>query len=183
MTHLHVYKNKKGSKSFSKKALISNLSNYLKVNPDSIDVVKSKNGKPSVDGINFSISHCKHIVVQVFTHSGHIGVDVEYINNNRNYLKLAQRYFHKKESRHLKKLTDSDSAKLFYNLWTAKEAVCKAEGGRLWYYLADNYLTHNDKMKTTIKGLKLLSFDTVPNYALTVAMPDNSHQMEIINEE
>lgn len=185
MIYIHIYKAQDHPKIYSKRKLIENLAHYLDIEPTKLNIQRNKNGKPEIQGIDFSISHSHNSVVQAFTETGNtgkIGIDVEYKNSKRRHLQIAQRYFHPKEYRYLKAQYPVDMITAFYNLWTAKEAVCKAQGGRLWYYLADNYLTSNNTMAKTVKGLNLFSFSIISGFALTIATAGKSNDLVIVNE-
>lgn len=169
MIFFHLYQCDENIKTISRKKLLENLSHYLNKEQKDISIKKNKNGKPMVDGIYFSVSHSRCNVVQVFSKIAEIGVDLEYKNNKRLFLKLAQRYFHESEYKKLTQLQNPEALDLFYNLWTAKEAVCKAEGGRLWYYLADNYLTKNLNLTPIINGMNLHHLNTLSDFSLCIA--------------
>lgn len=169
MIFMHVYKCSGKTKIFSKKMLIKNLARYLNQSTKEINMHYNKNGKPMVDGLYFSVSHCRNHIVQIFSKDSEIGIDIEYINPKRPYLKLAKRYFHALEIKYLNKLPHKLSLDLFYNIWTAKEAVCKTQGGRLWYYLADNYITKNLAITPEMKGINLQHLNTIPNYSVCIA--------------
>ena len=181
MIYLHCYDLNKYKDFNAKGRLQENLSHYLKVAVDKLQITHNENGKPSIQGLKFSITHSKHWHIQAFTSSGEIGIDCEYINVNRNYLKLAKRFFHKQEFEKLKALEKTKARKLFYDLWTAKEAVCKAEGGRLWYYLNENYLTNTRYMKKTNKGFYINHFREINNFSLCIAHANNDSKFEFVN--
>ncbi|MCF6319114.1 MAG: 4'-phosphopantetheinyl transferase superfamily protein [Proteobacteria bacterium] len=186
MIYIHIYKAQDHPKIYSKRKLIENLAHYLDIEPAELNIQRNKNGKPEVQGIDFSISHSHNSVVQAFTKTGKVGIDVEHKNSTRKHLQIAQRYFHQNEYRHLKAQSPADMITIFYNLWTAKEAVCKAQGGRLWYYLADNYLTSNNTsnntMAKTVKGLNLFNLDNISGFALTIATAGKTDEMTFIYE-
>lgn len=169
MIYIHVYETVKNPKEFSKQVLLDNLSHYLGIKGSDLKIQRNVNGKPSVEGIHFSISHCQNKVVQVFTKLEVIGVDIEHINPKRKYLELARRYFHSKEYDYLASLEQQASVHMFYQLWTAKEAICKAQGGRLWYYLEDNYLTYKNTLVKHIKQLEIKNFNIIEGYKLSIA--------------
>lgn len=81
-----------------------------------------ESGKPELKNIqqNISISHSSDFVV-VFLSKNKIGTDVE--NTRRNVKKVATRFLHEKEFRHIKKLKNQQSATILY--WSAKEAIFK----------------------------------------------------------
>lgn len=180
MINLHIYKIDKDIKVKSKQLIKTNLANYL--NTTKFNIEYTENGKPTVTGINFSISHSKNILVQAFSFTGKIGIDVEHINFKRNYLKLAKRYFNEEEYHYLKSLSGKDAPLQFYQLWTAKEAVCKAQGGRLWFYLKGNYLNNNQQTLKIIKGLHLLKLDTIRDFSLTLATETKDEKVKLIHE-
>lgn len=169
MIYLHVYESVENSKAFSKKKLFNNLSFYLNKNPKDIVLKRNENGKPYVDGLFFSVSHSQDKIVQAFTTDDEIGIDLEYRQVDRPYLRLAKRYFHEHEYDALVKLSDQQSLSLFYNLWTAKEAVCKAQGGRLWYYLHENYMTSTTQILPLMHAMKLQHLNIIPQFSLCIA--------------
>ena len=175
------------TQSSSKKLLTSHLAKYAGIKVPEVKLRYNKNGKPTINELSFSISHSKNVLVQAFTKQGEIGIDVEYINSKRKYLAVAKRYFHPDEYQYLQSLDKSTAISCFYNLWTAKEAVCKAKGGRLWYYLADNYLENSclgkDKnMVKSIKGLNILQFSEIKHFSLTVATEFMPGEVSFIHE-
>jgi phosphopantetheinyl transferase len=171
----------KCKKGFSKDILLQNLSHYFNKKISTNDLVKNDNGKPSIAGLFFSISHSKNHLVQAFSLKSELGIDVEFIQYKRNILALAKRYFHAKEFEFLQAQSAAHACRLFYSLWSRKEAVCKAQGGRLWYYLHDNYLTADNHMATTIKGLSLTQLDCIPKFSLVIASQNSTDKIEIIH--
>jgi len=187
MIYLHIYHSYNNIKKSSKSILLTNLATYLNKKVSEIKLNYNKNGKPEIAGMNFSISHSKHMMIQAFTLNGNIGVDIEYQNHKRKYLQLAKRYFHPCEHKFLLSLDGKARIKYFYGLWTAKEAVCKAQGGRLWYYLSENYLVYNNKQKNkkmakSIKGLHINQFEIINEYSLTVATEYQPEGVRYIHE-
>ena len=182
MIYLHCYHLNNSSRDCSKSILLKNLSHYLGKIVTAQDLTKNKNGKPKIKGICFSISHSKNKLIQAFSFEGNLGVDIEYINTKRRVMALAKRYFHRSEFQWLKTLNLEQSASMFYSLWSRKEAVCKAQGGRLWYYLQDNYLNEKQQMTSSIKGLKLIQLHAIPDFSLVVAIDGSDDRVEVIYE-
>jgi 4'-phosphopantetheinyl transferase len=188
MVNVHVYNYASKGTVSSKNRLIENLASYLQCQQSAITISKNKNGKPELRGTEyhggFSISHSRNILVQAFSSAGAIGIDIEYKNHRRNYLKLAKRYFHTQEYNYISSLDENASMQWFYKLWTAKEAVCKAEGGRLWYYLRDNYLvednTNRKKMINLIKGLTVMQYQHIAGFSLTIATEEKPDKVRFI---
>ncbi len=93
-----------------------------------IPEIKIKSGgKPYFENCNiyFSISHSKSTAVCAVS-EGEIGVDIERLDKNRDYLSLAERYFTEKEYEKIKK--SENIKELFVKYWTAKEAYIKFTG-------------------------------------------------------
>ncbi len=169
MIYLHVYQNLRDVKQQSKKLLYKNLSSYLQQKINDADISYNPNGKPSVKGLYYSISHSKNIVVQAFSQEQEIGIDVEYINCARHFKALAKRYYHLQEYSLMESLEPEQACRLFYTLWSLKESVCKAEGGRLWYYLSDNYLHKNNLLTKKMNGMDLTTITDIKGYSLALA--------------
>ena len=182
MIHIHCYQRDKDTKEASKKLLLQNLSQYLNVASNNLKIQINENGKPSVEGIHFSVSHCRDFIVQVFSQVGDLGIDLEFKNPKRNFMALAQRYFHPQEFMHLSCLNDEKALSLFYNLWTTKEAFCKAQGGRLWFYLAENCLDEINHIKSAYKGLHIMQLNHLSGYSLSLVTQKKARQMDFINE-
>ena len=74
----------------------------------------------------FNLSHSRQWVIYAFSHSPHIGIDIEYMHKDRKTLDIAERYFTPGEIERIKQAQDSQAA--FYHYWTHKEAFIKATG-------------------------------------------------------
>ena len=70
----------------------------------------------------------KNLILLGVLKAGEIGVDVEIINQDRDYKKLISRYFSEAEKNKLKFTSDKDRLKTFYTFWTIKESVIKCVG-------------------------------------------------------
>ncbi len=102
---------------------------------EEFEIRRSPNGKPlTPNGPHFSYSHSEQL--HAFVIADHpIGIDVEKINPKRIYKDVAERYFHPLEWQRLQALPAGQQQIEFFRLWSAKEAWCKLEGGKLWQYL------------------------------------------------
>ena len=110
------------------------LSSYLSVDPRSLQFSYGKQGKPLLLGsqnqptLDFNISHSQKYAIFGFGVERAIGVDIEYQKAMPDALKIARRFFSDKESEILVKSPSEQQSKLFFQLWTAKEAYLKAIG-------------------------------------------------------
>jgi phosphopantetheinyl transferase len=173
MIYLHTYSfetsKKKTQKAQSKQLLLNNIAHYLNLDHEDIQFTYSENGKPSVPGIFFSVSHSHNKLLQAFSFIGEIGLDIEYKNPKRKFLNLANRYFHAQEALYLNTLTTTEAMHAFYTLWTTKEAICKEQGGRLWYYLSHNCLNEKNKMITSFNGINIIQINTLSQFSISLA--------------
>lgn len=80
------------------------------------------NGQPLKTSI--SISHSKGMVCVAISQTESIfGIDLEYINQKRPFVKLANHFYHENE---IKLISNSEqSHDIFYRIWTLKEALAK----------------------------------------------------------
>jgi len=132
------YTDKKKAKPYSDGILQQLLQQALNTSK-TIDIKKTINGKPYVDEpVYFSHSNCRQVYAYVISKSQEVSVDLEYIDYKRQVLKLAHRYFNKKEFAALLTLSATCQSEYFFDLWTQKEAWCKLEAGNLWSYLNKN---------------------------------------------
>lgn len=106
------------------------LSGYTRCNPLDLQFSKSAHGKPYLtsESLLFNLSHTEDLAILAVTRFADIGVDVERIRE-RDYVKIAKRYFHSAEVTALESCLPEDQGKLFFRYWTLKEATFKAIGG------------------------------------------------------
>ena len=119
----------------SRGALKSILTNYLS-NTSAADIVFSTNryGKPEItcpnSPIKFNLSHSKTKIVIGVCLNQAVGVDIEYMEESRNFQQIADTYFHPKEwNKNTHIYSDiCNKRRYFYKIWALKEAFYKAEG-------------------------------------------------------
>ena len=117
------------------------LARYLGVTPRSIRLGRESNGKPILitparePPLRFSVSHSKDRVLYALTRGGEVGVDVERFRPGLDWSGLADRFFAPEEARRLRRAGRWAGRAGFYRLWTQKEAMAKADGANLLYWL------------------------------------------------
>lgn len=109
------------------------LGHYLQIAPHDIEFQYSDRGKPFLAGskqdcLQFNLSHSQAYALYGFTYNHPIGVDLEYIKNALDAVKIAQRFFSESESKLTEEAAEEDRPMKFCQLWTAKEAYLKAVG-------------------------------------------------------
>ena len=105
----------------------------LHVLPDKLTFRRGKNGKPFLaiphEGLFFSLSHARNLVACAFSLQFPVGVDVEYRSYKWDFIPLAQTLFHKREANAITSASSTFTArKIFFDVWTRKEAFLKATG-------------------------------------------------------
>jgi 4'-phosphopantetheinyl transferase len=114
------------------------LGGYLGCDPKQLDFAYNRHGKPSLTAggppvaghrdIQFNVSHSGQIALLAFVRERGIGVDVEYMRRNLDYLKVAERVFSVEEQVALAALPAERQMEAFFCGWTRKEAYIKAHG-------------------------------------------------------
>ncbi len=102
--------------------------------PEAIVFQYNDHGKPLVNyryvgkSIYFNVSHSNNLALLAFTLGCEVGVDIEAINSNTDYLSLAKRFFSDAEYQQLLSIDPELRLDAFYRIWTRKEAFIKGEG-------------------------------------------------------
>lgn len=109
------------------------LSGYLQIDPGHLRFQYSDRGKPSLVSSNplsltFNLSHSHNLVLYAVTRHAPIGVDVECVRSLPNADKLAERFFSPQEATLIRSVAAPDQERVFFKLWTCKEAYLKAIG-------------------------------------------------------
>lgn len=108
------------------------LSHFSQTDKDLIKIKKGRDGRPFWEnnyGLDFNYSHSHDLWMIGFTNKGRIGVDIESMNQERDFQSLADRFFSKRESQVLKEIDNMRlKREIFLKMWTAKESLVKALG-------------------------------------------------------
>jgi 4'-phosphopantetheinyl transferase len=109
------------------------LSAYAGIEPEAWNFETSLNGKPHIAqpqacGLEFNVSHSHGWLVCAVSRDAAVGVDVERCDAQRDFMRLARRYFRPEELLALEARQGESQRALFYELWTLKEAWSKARG-------------------------------------------------------
>lgn len=111
------------------------LGEYLQLPPAAIRFRMNAYGKPflceqcNAIGLQFSVSHSKDRLLIAVTLGSQIGVDIEVIRQDLDFIGLAKSFFAQEDIADI--LSQNDEAggrKRFFEIWTGKEAYVKAIG-------------------------------------------------------
>lgn len=153
------------------------LANYLQISPCEVKFDYSDRGKPSLSGchhnhhLQFNLSHSQNHALYGFTLNDLIGVDVEYIKDMPDAIKIAQRFFSTQEYELIKSTAIKEQERLFFTLWTAKEAYLKALGTGLAGSLDTVEIEVNPTRLRMVAGSKV----TAGEWELYSCSPKNNY--------
>jgi 4'-phosphopantetheinyl transferase len=163
----------------SKKFVISRvflkfiLASILQRDISSIHFMYGANGKPYlIDGSAFfNVSHSKDLCFIGISFIQEIGIDIEFIDENINYLPLLSFFASQKESEWVLK---KNSIKRFYKIWTLKESILKYNGKGI----SDEGFPELSLNKNTLSYPNTIthSFIKAKNYAISLCIgPFSKH--------
>jgi 4'-phosphopantetheinyl transferase len=154
------------------------LSKYINIAPENIEFIYSEKGKPSLAqnyddlGIEFNLSHSGELALYAVTKDKRIGIDVEKIRTNCDVESIAKRFFCESEYQFISRLPEGEKQRVFYQVWTRKEAYLKATGEGLGGGLdtIELDLESKDTKIISIKGEEKTSNNW---YLYELKMPEN----------
>ena len=117
----------------------------------------------------FNLSHSQGVALYAIAPGREVGIDVEIIRPNFDYLAVARRFFSPHEQAALGALPPAQQARAFFACWTRKEAYIKAHGEGL-----SLPLEQFDVSLAPGEGARLLA---------TRHDPDDIHRWEMCNLE
>jgi 4'-phosphopantetheinyl transferase len=107
------------------------LSKYLDIGPKFIEFQFNSYNKPYIrdcSELYFNLSHSGKLAC-IAVSTVEVGADIEYVSENFNYLEIVNNYFARKEVDLIDIQRDSaNKSKMFFKIWTMKEALLKATG-------------------------------------------------------
>jgi 4'-phosphopantetheinyl transferase len=143
------------------------LSAYLHCAPERIKFEYSAFGKPSLveqtDGgrVCFNLSHSNGKGLFVISRQDMLGIDIEFMRDDRDLLSIASAAFSTHELGQLRTLPENLQKEAFFSCWTRKEAFIKATGKGLSFPLKnfDVSLAPGDSVQILrVEGLPEESF-------------------------
>ncbi|WAC41141.1 4'-phosphopantetheinyl transferase family protein [Pedobacter sp. SL55] len=149
----------------SKFCLRTILSFCLKTAPHEIDFIFHDHKKPTVNGIEFNISHTGDYVLIAISPKP-VGIDVEYLNREFDFKSILDITFSKNEIEFIGN-KDIDPTN-FYVMWTRKEALLKASGEGVSdnLHLIECLEEHLEREKEVFK---MRTFMIEENYVASIA--------------
>ena len=151
------------------RAFIRNsLGTLFNLNPLEIPIIANPGEPPELHkGMgHLSVSHCSDAIILVW-YEKKIGIDIERLDRDFNYAKLAEKYFFKANSSN----TTSESYKnTILNQWCAVEAAIKWDHGKLAEDIKEWQYSENDKILFHKKKKLKLKFTQINLYKWTISL-------------
>jgi 4'-phosphopantetheinyl transferase len=111
------------------------VSRYVNERPGTLTFTSGRHGKPSLAGphgvvqrVRFNLAHSHDSALIAVASNREVGIDLERIRSDVESLKLAERFFSPHEFERLRHLPTDQANRLFFILWTSREAYLKARG-------------------------------------------------------
>ena len=146
------------------------LAHCLRCDPGKLCFGYNRYGKPFLIDVPlyFNLSHSRTRVLYALSLHSKVGVDIEYIYSRCNQERIAKRFFTNDEYTLLNSLEEDDKNRLFFYLWTRKEALSKAKGEGLFTFLTKQKRDAIAKIHKTSCQWILRSFSPEENYLAAV---------------
>lgn len=117
------------SRSFLRRVLAA----YLELEPLSIQLDYGDQGKPRLAAthssvIRFNLSHSGELAVLAVAQEFEIGIDIEKIDLQFDFMPIAQRFFCASDFKRLQDTSELRRRRLFYRIWTGIESLGKLTG-------------------------------------------------------
>ncbi|HKR76117.1 MAG TPA: 4'-phosphopantetheinyl transferase superfamily protein [Rhodanobacter sp.] len=135
--HVWCLRRTKGAK---REPLLALLAGYLGIAPAAVQLAVGEHGRPALDPVHgdrldFNWSHSGEQALVALARGITPGIDLEQRRTRANALEIAQRFFTAGEASWLGTLNEAEQRTAFLELWTAREAVLKAQGRGLAFGL------------------------------------------------
>ena len=117
------------------------LGRYLSLDPAGLVFETGEFGKPAVvvpagwPALSFNMAHSGDAILYAIANGRRVGVDVEAVRSDRDFMALAESQFAAEEVDALRAAGPDERTAAFYRCWTLKEAYVKARGEGLGFPL------------------------------------------------
>jgi 4'-phosphopantetheinyl transferase len=152
------------------------LAGYLGRPPQSLRFEYGAAGKPRLAGdmahlVAFNLAHSGEWGLCAVTNGFEVGVDIERVDMQLDFAKLAARFFSRNEWSRLEECAPPRRRRLFFRIWTRKEAWLKGRGGGFSEADQDLGPAHLAGCCTHDRNWWLRSFPVTRHYLAALAVP------------
>jgi 4'-phosphopantetheinyl transferase len=152
------------------------LGRYGNTPSDKIEFASLLHGKPvcrELQPIDFNVSHSGMLALIAITRGQAVGVDIERVRTDLEFLEIGKQVFTGAELRELAQIAPDRRASAFFDLWVRKEAYLK--------YTGEGFMGSPEKIHLgwprrqaeiglQAAGRMIHSFATAPDYASAFAL-------------
>ena len=149
------------------------LAGYLNTAPEALRFTYSLHGKPELSGdprLHFNLTRCEDLALLAVSAGGPVGIDLERLRMDFAPEPLAARFFAPSEREALEQASPAEKHRVYWAIWTAKEACLKALGTGLDTPL-NSFAVSLDAAHTLSAPLRLLPLSPAPDFVAAVAAP------------
>jgi 4'-phosphopantetheinyl transferase len=157
--------------------LRSLLAGYAGIAPEDLAFRCNAYGKPYLaeeGALQFNVSHSHGLALYAIASGREIGIDVEWIRQTPDLMKIAGRFFSPREVRELEAAPPESQLRAFFRCWTRKEAYIKAKGLGLSIPLKDFSVSSADGGPSAVvaseSGWHVWNADPAPGYLGALAV-------------
>ena len=150
------------------------LASYLDLDPQTLRFTYGPSGKPALVGTSvpaFNLAHAGNWGLCAVAKEGEVGVDIETLDSELDYARLAERFFSTTEKKWLQESPVWRRRRHFFRIWTRKEAWLKGKGGGFSDPDQDIGFAHLGGSYTSDGTWWLRSFPVGRHYLATLALP------------
>lgn len=160
--------------------LRSLLAQYSRLDPKEIVFKQNNYGKLFLedDLLSFNISHSNDYALFIFAKNYQVGIDIEHVRDNFDFIAIAQKFFSPQEIIDLLATPKEQQLHAFFNCWSRKEAFIKGIGKGIFFAL-DKFAVEictktTGKLNLNIDVDKLSELEQT-NWSLEALNPGNGY--------
>lgn len=165
------------------------LSRYIDIEPTDVTFYCNDYGKPFLGNANkdiqFNVSHSGNYGLIAITEKSPVGVDIEKINPDFASIEIAKKYYSQTENELLNNENSKDKIKVFFNIWSRKEAYIKCFGEGLSIPLNEFSISTDSNNPTILNYHKkseygfLYNLDIDPSYSSALMVLGKEKRIKI----
>ena len=170
---------------------------YLSLEPAEVAIQTSESGKPGLKSspgtagqqLYFNLSHSDRVCLISIGLELELGVDLERIRPEYDEKVVSQHFFSKEEQAWLEGMPAGQRTLSFFQLWTCKEAVLKAEGGGIRRNLGEVEIVYEVNLETAQcrdkdfqknkRSWSLRIFSPEPEYTAALAFENDASAAQV----
>ncbi len=151
--------------------LIRGVADFYDTQINGSDILINENGKPYLkdNDIEFNISHSGELVICTLQKARPVGIDIEQMKE----IQIEDFFYQMTENESTNIKSSTDQKRAFYNYWTQKEAVLKANGKGLSVPLKSFEIIEN-QTKLYNDEWYVSKLDIHPEYSCHMAVKQKS---------